>query len=69
MGAVRAFLKLKKDAHSKPSLNFLYALVGAVENRHWIDIARTEKGRLLMDLEGYRELEELLRDEGLSLEL
>ena len=68
-GAVRAFIKLKKAGNSKPSLNFLYAMVGALENTHWADIAKTEKGRLLMELEGYRELEEILKSEGVSIDL
>jgi DNA transformation protein len=68
LGAVKAFLRLKQQSNSRPSLNLLYALVGAVENTHWIDIARTDKSRLLMELEGYRELELVLVAEGLCLE-
>ncbi len=67
LGAVRAFIKLKKECSVKPSLNFLYALVGALEGRHWADIAKSEKGRLLMELEGFRELEAMLREEGIEL--
>jgi DNA transformation protein len=47
-------------------LNFLYALVSALENRHWASIAKTEKGRLLMELEGYFELEAILKAEGIA---
>ncbi|WLQ15726.1 TfoX/Sxy family protein [Hahella aquimaris] len=68
IGPVRTFLKLKQASAAKPSLNFLYAMVGAVEDRHWMEIAKSEKTRLLMELEGYRELEEILRAEGLSLD-
>ncbi|MEE8058462.1 MAG: TfoX/Sxy family protein [Pseudomonadales bacterium] len=68
-GAVRAFIRLKKECSIKPSLNFLYALVGALENKHWVDIAKTEKGRLLMELEGYRELEEMLKAEGVEIKI
>ena len=57
IGAVRAFIKLRKECSTKPSLNFLYALVGALEGAHWAQIAKKEKGRLLVELEGYRELE------------
>ncbi|PCJ37831.1 MAG: competence-specific regulator [Moraxellaceae bacterium] len=67
IGAVRAFIKLKNECSTKPSLNFLYALVGALENQHWAEIAKTEKERLLMDLEGYRELEEMFREDGIEL--
>jgi DNA transformation protein len=68
-GAVRAFIKLKNECSIKPSLNFLYAMVGALENEHWTNIAKSEKGRLLMELEGYRELEEMLKEEGIEIEI
>ena len=44
-------------------------MVGALENEHWIDIAKTEKGRLIMELEGYRELEEILKEEGIEIKI
>ncbi len=43
-GAVRAFLKVKKLSGVNPSLNLLYALVDAIEDKHWVDIAREERG-------------------------
>lgn len=64
VGAVRAFIKLKKECNINPSLNFLYAMAGALEDEHWADIAKSEKGRLLFELEGYLELEEMLKTEG-----
>jgi len=69
IGAVRAFIRLRKESSIKPSLNFLYALVGALENRHWTEIAKKEKGRLLMELEGYRELEEILKEDGIEIKI
>jgi DNA transformation protein len=69
IGAVRAFIKLRKNSSIKPSLNFLYALVGALEDLHWAEIARNEKGRLLMELEGYQELEEILKEEGVEIKI
>lgn len=69
LGAVRAFIKLKKECSVAPGLNFLYALAGALENKHWASIAKTEKTRLLTELEGYRELEEMLLKEGHSFDL
>jgi DNA transformation protein len=69
MGAIRAFIKLKKEYSIKPSLNFLYAMAGALENKHWVDIARNEKGKLLVALDGYRELEAMLKSEGVDLEI
>ncbi len=65
LGAIKTFLKLKNECSIKPSLNFLYAMVGALEDKHWTTIARSEKGRLLFELEGYRELEEMLKSEEL----
>lgn len=62
LGPAWAFLKLGKERNRPPSLNFLYAMVGALEDRHWLDIAQSEKGRLLMELDGYRELEQLVAD-------
>lgn len=67
LGPVRTFIKLRKECSIKPSLNFLYALVGALENQHWTEIAKKEKGRLLMELEDYHELEELLKEEGIEI--
>ena len=69
IGAVRAFIRLKKECSVKPSLLFLYAMVGAIEGRHWTEIAKNEKGRLLTELEGYRELEQMLLEEGATIEI
>lgn len=64
LGSVRVLLKLKRECTSmKPSLNFLYALEGAIQGVHWQEIRRTEKGRLLLELEAQRELEGLLGDD------
>ena len=68
LGAVRVFIKLRKECSTKPSLNFLYAMVGALEDKHWADIAKSEKGRLLTELEGYRELEAMLESEGMKID-
>ena len=68
IGPIQAFLKLRKESSIKPSLNFLYAMVGALDGRHWADIAKSEKNRLLMELEGYQELEKLFKEEGIEIE-
>jgi DNA transformation protein len=58
IGAVKAFIQIQNESESmKPSLNFLYAMVGALEDRKWTDIAKNERYRLLMELDGYKELE------------
>ena len=59
VGAVPAYLKLIESGQTIPHLSFLYALVGALEDRSWLDIANTEKERLLYELEGYAELKRL----------
>lgn len=65
-GAIRAYIKMIKQHVIKPNLNFLYALVAAIEGEKWLTIAKNEKGRLLMELEGYQELEKLLKEDPTS---
>ncbi|SEQ61189.1 DNA transformation protein [Amphritea atlantica] len=67
IGAIRAFIRLKNECSTAPSLNFLYAMVGAIEGESWLKIAKHEKSRLLTELEGYRELEALFQAEGIKL--
>jgi len=69
VGPVRAFLRLQQARNMQPSLNFLYAMVGALENEHWIDIAKTEKGRLLLELDGFKDLQKMLLEEGIKLDM
>ena len=59
LGPVEAYIKLKTESQNmRPSLNLLYAMVGAVKGIHWQEIARNHKEELLEQLEGYEELEE-----------
>lgn len=60
IGAVGAYKRLLQSGGEKPSLNFLYAMVGALEERHWSEIAKQEKSRLLMELEDSQQLDRLL---------
>ncbi|MFP6860294.1 hypothetical protein [Pseudomonas sp.] len=46
-----------------------HPMVGALEGEHWLHVAKHEKGQLLMGLEGYKELEELLNSEGVTIEI
>lgn len=65
IGPVAAFIKLRDEGRTEPSLNFLYAMVGALENRRWTDIAREERTALLLELDGWAELERTMpADEG-----
>lgn len=54
LGPIKAFLLLEENAAAKPSLNFLYALAGALQGKSPVEIARTEKESLLMELEAFR---------------
>jgi len=63
IGAVKALMILEREQNIKPHLNFLYAMVGAIENKSWLEIAKTEKERLIFELESYKELEQVLNEE------
>ena len=44
------------DQH-RPSMNFLYALVGGLSGRSWLEVAQTEKESLLAQLDAIERLE------------
>lgn len=67
VGGVEAFRRLRKHPDLNPSLNFLYALVGAIEDRSWLEVAREERESLLMALEGFDELARELAKEGIDV--
>ncbi|MDX2220781.1 MAG: TfoX/Sxy family protein [Burkholderiales bacterium] len=50
LGAVQAFLAVKR-CDPRASLNLLWALEGALTGRHWQDVAREDRARLLMALD------------------
>ena len=58
IGSVEAFLRVE-EAGGRPSLNLLYALEGALGSRHWTHVSRTERSRLLTELEALREQRKL----------
>lgn len=55
IGPIPAFCTLWEETEKEPSLNLLYAMVGALRGVHWQEIAQTEKYNLLMELEAYKE--------------
>lgn len=57
VGPVPAYLQLRMVLQKPPSLNFLYAMVGALRNQHWSTIDAAEKAALQMEVEAYVELE------------
>lgn len=68
VGPVQAFIKLTKKRSVKPGMNYLYAMVGALENKNWSSIAKKEKGRSLIELEDYRELETMINADNKNAE-
>ncbi len=50
LGSVSAFLAVKR-AGCSPSINLLWALEGALSDRDWKDVARTDRLTLLTQLE------------------
>lgn len=50
IGPVRAYAKVERCG-AKPSLNLLWALEGALANRPWRQVAKTERLSLLLQLE------------------
>ena len=67
LGAVQAILKLKNECGIKPNLNFLYAIVGAIENKHWLDIAKSQRQQLIFELESHQELEKVLNENNIQI--
>lgn len=45
----------------KPSLNLLYALVGYLEDRHWAEVAKQDKDRLVREVNVEMKLQEILK--------
>lgn len=49
LGAVRAYVQVKRAGNV--SLNLLWALEGALSSRHWQEVAKHDRLRLLLALE------------------
>ncbi|WP_038181102.1 TfoX/Sxy family protein [Vibrio rhizosphaerae] len=69
LGAVAAYIRVCRHAQVNPSLNLLYALVGALEGEHWLTIAKQQKADLIMQLEGFEQLEKFFAEAGEPLHL
>jgi len=50
LGAVRAYVQVKR-ARNGVSLNLLWAMEGALSGRHWLEVAKQDRLRLLLELE------------------
>jgi len=55
VGAMEAYLRIVENGYS-PHLALLYALVGAVEDRDWRDVAQKDKARLTAELEVLKDM-------------
>ena len=62
IGPVKAYLKLKDKLPQAPSMNLLYAMIGALNDVHWLSIAKKERLSLLMELDGYETLESIIKN-------
>ena len=52
LGAVRTYVLVKRSG-TNASLNLLWAMEGALSGRHWQDVAKHDRLRLLLDLEDF----------------
>ncbi|HLY96975.1 MAG TPA: TfoX/Sxy family DNA transformation protein, partial [Sideroxyarcus sp.] len=50
LGAVRAYAQVKRSGACS-SLNLLWAMEGALSGRHWQEVAKHDRLRLLLELE------------------
>ena len=50
LGAVRGYVQVKRSG-ANSSLNLLWAMEGALSGRHWRDVAKHDRLRLLLELE------------------
>jgi DNA transformation protein len=50
LGAVRAYAQVKRSGACS-SLNLLWAMEGALSGRHWREVAKHDRLRLLLELE------------------
>lgn len=51
LDAVRAYLQVKHSGATHASLSLLWGLEGALSGRHWQDVAKNDRLRLLLALE------------------
>lgn len=63
IGPIPAYNLLTQKLGKAPSLNMLYAMIGALENKHWTEIAQKERTSILLALDGFNDLQETLKNE------
>ena len=57
IGPVQAYLELERQLNSRPSLNLLYAMKLALEDRPWTSLTRAERVNLITEIEAWHDLE------------
>lgn len=62
-GPVQAFLELERQHKPKPSLNLLYAMTLALENRPWSSLTKEERVNLIMEVDAYHDLQQQLEND------
>ena len=65
IGPVRAFLQLS-ELGLRPSMNLLYAMVGALADESWLNVAKERRVELLLELDGFADLKRMLEDQSAS---
>ena len=56
-GAIEAYCRIIEETNFKANIALLYSLVGAIENRSWLDVAANDKARLRAEIEGLNEIQ------------
>lgn len=62
-GTVQAYLNLEQHLNARPSLNLLYAMKLALEDRPWTTLTREERVNLIMEIESWHEIQAQTADE------
>ena len=57
IGPVQAYLELEQHLNTKPSLNLLYAMKLALEDRPWPSLTKEERVNLIMEIEAWHDLQ------------
>jgi len=63
IGPVQAYLELEQQSDTKPSLNLLYAMKLALEDRPWSSLTRAERVNLIVEIESWHEYQAQNADE------
>lgn len=56
LGAMEAYLRIIETTDFKANISLLYAFVGALEDRNWLEVAKQDKARLKAELEAMKEI-------------